>query len=89
MNSALDEILRDENWHIAPLAARAELAELRGKLEEVDAVLSEMQTAIGIYLTAGMHRHGDIALEVEWRKCPRCIARENLSAQLEKWKETS
>ena len=87
--SALDEVLRDENWHIAPLAARAELDELRGKLEEVDAVLSEMQKAISAYLMAGMHRHGDIALAVVQRTCPRCIARENLSAQLEKWKETS
>jgi len=38
-HSALDEVLRDENWHIAPLTARTELAELRAALDEANSLL--------------------------------------------------
>ena len=57
------------------------------ELTELCTALDKARKVIDGYLTAGMHTHGDFAFEEDWERCPRCIARKNLSAWLEEFKE--
>ena len=78
-----------EKWYEMRTGNHASAESAHKQLAQLRAAQDEAREAISAYLLAGMHTHNYIALEVVQRTCPRCIARENLSAWLEKWKEMS